>query len=141
MEVLTKCLMSLWLFLCGWQDFKEKKISLGLLAAGGVILTVIFALTGEVTITGRLLGLAQGLLLMFLSKLLKGKIGLGDGIIISITGICLGFQANLGLLIYSLTLAAIVSVIMLALKKAGKTDTIPFIPFLFLSYLGGLFFV
>lgn len=138
MEVLSEILMSLWLFLCGWQDFKEKKISIAILAAGSC-LSVIFLAAGGISVTSRLLGLMTGLLLLLLSKLLKGQIGLGDGIVICITGLCLGFRDNLSLLVFSLTIAAFISLVLLLFKKAGKKDTIPFIPFIFLSYLGGLF--
>ncbi len=87
----------------------------------------------------RLLGLATGLVLLLLGKLLKGQIGAGDGIILCITGFCLGFHDNLNLLFYGLTISAFVSLALLLLKRAGRKDTIPFIPFLFLSYLGGIF--
>ncbi|SHO53859.1 prepilin peptidase [Anaerocolumna xylanovorans] len=139
MKVLSEILMGLWLLLCGWQDFKEKKISAAILAAGGVVLAVFFAVTGELSVPSRLLGFVIGLLVLLLSKLIRGQIGLGDGIILCITGLCLGFRDNLNLLFYSLTLAAVVSLVLLVLKRAGKKDTIPFIPFVFLSYLGGLF--
>lgn len=138
MKVLSEILMSLWLLFCGWQDFKEKKISIVMLAAGSC-LSVIFLAAGGISVTSRLLGLGTGLLLLLLSKLLKGQIGLGDGIVICITGLCLGFRDNLGLFVFSLTIAAFMSLVLLLLKKAGKKDTIPFIPFIFLSYLGGLF--
>lgn len=138
MKVLSEILMILWLFLCGWQDFKEKKISIAILAAGSS-LSVIFLAAGGISVTSRLLGLVTGLLLLLLSKLLKGQIGFGDGIVICITGLCLGFRDNLGLLVLSLTIAAFISLVLLLFKKAGKKDTIPFIPFIFLSYLGGLF--
>lgn len=139
MKLLSEILMGLWLFLCGWQDFKEKKMSVVLLVTGGLGLAVFFIAVGGLPLSSRLPGFAIGLLLLILSKLLRGQVGRGDGIILCVTGLCLGFRDNLNLLFYSLTLTAVVSLALLLFKKAGKKDTIPFIPFVFLSYLGGVF--
>lgn len=130
--------MGLWLMACGWQDFKEKEISSRLLAASSILL-IIYMIIGELPAMSRLLGLAIGLVLILLGKLLKGQIGTGDGIILCVTGFCLGFRDNLNLLFYALTITALVSLFLLLLRKAGKKDTLPFVPFLFLSYLGGIF--
>ncbi len=140
MKVLSEILMSVWLFVCGWQDFKEKKISIALLAAGSILL-ISFSIAGGLPAISRLLGVAIGLVLLALSKLLKGQIGPGDGIIVCITGFCLGFHDNLNLLFYGLTISALLSLSLLLLRKAGGKDSIPFVPFLFLSYLGGVFWL
>lgn len=139
MKLLSEILMGLWLLLCGWQDFKEKKMSVVLLAIGGLGLAVFFIAVEGLSLSSRLPGFVIGLLLLLLSKLLRGQVGAGDGIILCVTGLCLGFRDNLNLLFYSLTLTAVVSLVLLLFRKAENKDTIPFIPFVFLSYLGGVF--
>lgn len=138
MGLLSMALMGLWLFLCGYQDWKEKEISVVLLAAGGIILPVVFWLAGGVSPMSRMEGLLLGLGLLLLGRVTKGQIGTGDGIILCITGLCLGLKGGLNLLLWGLILAAMASLILLLFKKAGRKDTIPFIPFLFLAYMGGI---
>lgn len=141
MSIAAEVLMGIWLLLCSVQDVKEKRISIFLIAAGGMLLSVTFLIIGGVPVMTRLSGLLLGLLLLVIGRLLKGQIGAGDGMIICITGICLGFIKNLNLMLFGLSLAALVSLFLLIFKKAGRKDTIPFVPFLLLSYLGGIFFV
>lgn len=140
MRIAAEVLMGIWLLWCSVQDIKEKKISIILLTAGGVLLSALFLLTGGIAVTSRLSGLLLGLLLLAVGRLFKDQIGAGDGAIICITGICLGFAKNLNLMLLGLSLAAILSLFLLIFKKAGRKDTIPFVPFLLFSYLGGIFF-
>ncbi len=139
MKITAEVLMGIWLLLCSFQDIKEKKISIFLIASGGLLLSVAFLIIGGVPGISRLSGLLLGLLLFASGRMLKGQIGDGDSMIICITGICLGFIKNINLMLLGLSLTALMSLFLLIFKKAGPKDTIPFVPFLFLSYLGGIF--
>lgn len=139
MKIPAEVLLGIWLLLCSFQDIKEKKISVFLIASGGLLLSVTFLIVGGVPVIDRLSGLLLGLLLLAAGRLLKGQIGDGDGLIICITGICLGFIKNLNLMLLGLSLTGLVSLFLLIFRRAERKDTIPFVPFLFLSYLGVIF--
>jgi leader peptidase (prepilin peptidase)/N-methyltransferase len=64
-----------------------------------------------------------------------GKIGMGDGILLCVTGIGLGFWNNLELFGVALFLAAVLSIILMILRVVDRKKSIPFIPFLFAGYL------
>ena len=73
------------------------------------------------------------------SACLSGEaLGVGDGLVLFALG--MGYQADkiLVMLFVALVLAAVVSVVLLLLKKAGRKSEIPFLPFLFLGWLVGV---
>jgi leader peptidase (prepilin peptidase)/N-methyltransferase len=72
---------------------------------------------------------------IFISRITGGKIGMGDGLLLCVTGLGLGFWGNMELFAYALFAAAAVSVILLILRLADRKKSIPFVPFLLLSYL------
>lgn len=85
------------------------------------------------------LSVIPGLLLLFLAKL-TGKVGPADGMVVC----AIGLMTNYLIAIFSLGIAAILlSLLSMALmlgKKVNKNTTLPFIPFLSVSYLiGGVF--
>ena len=110
-----------------------------LIALGFVFLSVISLIQGRLTFLERVIGFSLGLLLILLHKVSRGQIGLGDGLILCVTGISLGFYKNSILLINSLFLSAIFSIIYIFIKKANRKTTIPFIPFVFIASLGVVF--
>jgi leader peptidase (prepilin peptidase)/N-methyltransferase len=83
----------------------------------------------------RLGGLALGLGVILLSKATGGKIGLGDGILLCVTGLGLGFWTNAELFGIALSLAASVSVVLLIMRRADRKKSIPFVPFLLTGYV------
>ena len=60
---------------------------------------------------------------------------MGDGMLLCITGLGLGFWSNLELFAIALILAAIVSIFLLMLRLADRKKSIPFIPFLLIGYV------
>ena len=68
----------------------------------------------------------------------RGAIGRGDGYLLCVAGVYLGIAGTLSLLSGALFLCAIWSLLLLAIKKAGKKTEIPFVPFLLAAYVGGL---
>ena len=72
---------------------------------------------------------------MVLSWISHGSIGAGDGAVLVATGVFLGFWGNLRLLFLALILSALVAGYLLVIKRKGRKDRMPFIPFLFLADL------
>jgi len=127
----------IWLLLCSWQDFRKKKIHIALIIIGGLIILIYSFLSEDLAFSNRIAGLTLGLILLLLNPVTGGQIGIGDGLIVSILGIGLGFNHLAFILAYSLFGSAAFAVGLILFRKAGRKFTMPFIPFLFLGYLGG----
>jgi leader peptidase (prepilin peptidase)/N-methyltransferase len=80
-------------------------------------------------------GMAVGGMLVLASLLSGGKIGIGDGVVLTVSGIYLGLWDNLWLLMLSSFLLVAVAVGVWITKQKDKKDEIPFVPFVFLAYL------
>lgn len=120
---------------CSIQDIIHKKINTWLIVAGGLLLVLTLLILRPISITESLSGLPVGVLVMAISKATGGKIGMGDGMVLCVTGLWLGLWRNMELFAYALLAAAIVSVVLLALRLVNRKKSIPFIPFLLLGYL------
>lgn len=139
-EYIVSVILFLWLLLCSIQDIKKKKINVYLILAGLLMPLIGIIWNGEFNYLHSLEGMSLGLILLCISFITKGQIGVGDGMIVCITGLCLGFSGNAMLLVISLFGSAIVSIILLAFKIVGRKKTIPFVPFILFGYMGVLLF-
>ena len=87
------------------------------------------------TIENVLFGMGVGGALLLLSVLTRGKIGIGDGVLLVVTGIYRGLEQNLELLICSLFICAVYALCLLVLRKRSRKDTVAFVPFVLISYV------
>ncbi|SKB97585.1 leader peptidase (prepilin peptidase) / N-methyltransferase [Lachnospiraceae bacterium] len=76
-----------------------------------------------------------GISLVLMSVITRGKIGLGDGLMLTVTGLLLGFTDNLKILTMSVLLTAGFSVILMIFGKCRKDTELPFAPFLLGAFL------
>lgn len=136
---ISKIIIGLLLFISTIKDIKSKSISLLLVIISCVCLILIMPFNNVITIKSAILGTLVGFFIILVSKLTKGQIGIGDGIILLATGLGLGVWDNIALLLFALFLSAICCFILLALRLVNLKMKIPFIPFLFISYIGVLF--
>lgn len=136
---ISKIIIGLLLFISTIKDIKSKSISLPLVIISCVCLILIMPFNNVITIKSAILGTLVGFFIILVSKLTKGQIGMGDGIILLATGLGLGVWDNIALLLFALFLSAICCFILLALRLVNLKMKIPFIPFLFISYIGVLF--
>jgi len=135
MENLLKLTIVVVLAICSVQDIRKKKIYLWLILLGGLLIAVCVPFCEEVSMLDRFGGILVGMVVILISVLTRGKIGLADGILLCATGFGLGFWSNLELFGIALFLAAIVSILLLMLRLADRKKAIPFVPFLLLAYL------
>jgi prepilin signal peptidase PulO-like enzyme (type II secretory pathway) len=96
------------IYLCFLQEQDEWKSS------------VVFALKGVI----------PGILLIIISVLTRGAVGIGDGLAVFVCGLFIGFLKNLMLVMGGFMLAAVGGVILIRLKKADRRTVLPFLPFL-----------
>lgn len=139
-ESIISLILSLWLILCSLQDISKKKISTVLIGVGFIILLICTSVLGNLTVMDRFAGLSLGIILLALCPITRGQIGLGDGIIVCITGLSIGFIRNTMLLMYALVGSAVFSAVLIIFWRVNRHKTIPFIPFVFIGYLGVLLF-
>lgn len=137
-ESIISIIACIWLSLCSWQDIKKKRINIILIGSGFLILLIGTMLQGELSIMNRFAGLSLGIILLVLNPITRGQIGVGDGLIVSTTGFCLGFSKNAVLLVYALFGSAVISMVLLVIYRVNRKKSIPFVPFLLIGYLGVL---
>lgn len=121
-------------------DIKTRKVSFKILAVYGMLGILNLVFFDRQCLYAAFGGALIGILVLGISKLTKGGIGMGDGLLMIVTGVFLGAWGNIELFLGSLFLAAIFSVLYLIVKRKDRKKEIPLVPFLFLSYLGTVFF-
>lgn len=126
----------IYLGICALTDIRTRHIS--------VLLSMVAALSGiglaiysgcapqEV-----LLSVLPGLLLMALSLLSCGSVGLGDGIVAAVAGVFLGPEKLLWTWLAGSFFAAAAAGILLIRTRKGKNE-IPYVPFLLAGYFAML---
>ena len=115
------------------MDIRKKSVPLIylLIAVAGTIPVVLL----EQVQAGEILpGLIPGGAVLAVGKL-SGCVGSADAILLLIIGALYGIRDGGELMMYSMLLAAVVSLILIALKRAGRKDTLPFIPFLLAGFI------
>ncbi len=120
-----------------WKDVKKRQISLWTVC--------LFALAGlgNMLWEGRLdfwlffpIGLGAGLLALSIAT--EGGMGMGDVWLVAALGLMLKPREFAVTLCVGLFLAAVWAAVLLAVFKKNKKTMFPFVPFLFLGYLGGM---
>lgn len=121
-----------------YEDCKEKQISLYLLMGAAVTGIALHLLCWEKSLTDILFGAAVGLMVLLLSWASRGSVGAGDGIMLMVSGIFLGFWENVVLLMMALLLVSMAALFLIVVKKKARNYRLPFLPFLLAAYLFGL---
>ncbi len=134
-NIVIDVIIGVMLGICSIQDIIHKKIDTWIIITGGILLALALFILKPITIIESLSGLLVGVLVMVISKATGGKIGMGDGMILCVTGLWLGLWGNLELFTYALLAAALVSIVLLVLRLVNRKKSIPFVPFLLLGYL------
>ena len=116
-------------------DFRKKEVNIpvsAILAAGAVIM---FFWGKDISLINTIIGLAEGVFLILVSVITKGQIGMGDGILLAACGLMLGGKDNMIMFFFACISSAIVSALIMIIKKADKKTRIPFVPFMIPGFL------
>jgi len=124
------------LAMCSVSDWKRKTIPVILLVVLSVAVAIIALCCDGVSMRLRAGGAFLGLLFLFISKVTKEAIGYGDSWLILLLGIHKGYLCAIEVLFVASLLAGIVSLFFLWKHHWKRTSTLPFVPFLNISYLG-----
>lgn len=137
-EQMNVILINLYLFWGSIQDIKKRKISnvyLWIGGIGGFAFKIIGFNYGLQEIGDWILTAVPGLLVLFLGKKTKEKIGLGDGLVLLVLANIMTFIEICILLQIAIFLLLIFALVLLSSRKFSKDYPIPFLPFLWLSHL------
>lgn len=119
-----------YLTVCSITDLRTREVSvrLGLIfLAGGSVLQILDrGMPWNIWVGGIL----TGIFLMGISKITGEALGYGDSMAVMVIGGLVGFWKTVGILLTALTASAVISAILLILGRAGRKDTVPFLPFL-----------
>ena len=123
---------------CSVSDARKKTIPYVLLLALGIAVVAFAFLCDGVSARMRVGGALMGAVFLLISKMSREAIGYGDSFLILFLGIHMGSLAALGVLFVAALLAAVVSLFFLWKCRWKRQATLPFVPFLTISYLGAI---
>jgi len=124
-------------------DIKTKRVPNKLvlvMTAGWVFMMVVLLLldieSGVTSLIDSMYGLLTGGGLFLLVYLISRKgLGGGDVKFMAAAGLYLGFTGTIPAILYGTVIAAITGLVLVMLKKIGRKDTMPLIPFLFIGII------
>ncbi len=134
MKFLLIFLLLTYLIICTISDIKYKKISLIqwlIFLVLGIILQL-FIEKNEILFL--LFSSLPGLLLILLSVISPGHIGIGDGMMIAICGIYTDFTGSVSIIFLSCTSAVIFYILKKVFLKINIPKSYPLAPFLLFSF-------
>lgn len=135
LELIKAIILGAFLLTEGIRDLRKRKIAMFSVAIYGVIgvgLQLFILKESGISIVG---GVFIGILFLALAKLTGEQVGYGDGWVLMVTGVYLGFRENMFLLALSLLLTAAASMLLLMFKKAGRKTSLPFAGFMVPGYV------
>jgi leader peptidase (prepilin peptidase)/N-methyltransferase len=134
-EIFIKIILVGILLFCAIWDVIKKKIFLWSILSGAILIGICLPFCEKFSLWNSIGGFAVGAFVVLVSVVTVGKIGMGDALLLCLTGMALGFWSNLELFAVALLLAAIISIILLVVRLADRKKSIPFVPFILISYL------
>ena len=119
------------------RDIREREVDIGVPTAYGIVAFAYNLIPGRGNISECIGGALLGGVVLIAALLKRESIGLGDGIMLIITGTALGAHLNLILIIRTVLLAGVGALIILIIRKRRKVaaDTMPLMPYILLSYV------
>ncbi len=132
-EITFKIASMVLLFAASAEDIREKRVSIYYLLAG-VSLSVMYAVYGmvwqDVDILYIIAGFIPGIVMVLLSLVAAGGIGIGDGLMIFSLGPLLGAEKMCIAVMVAFLLSAAACCILLVFRKITLKGNLAFLPFL-----------
>ena len=123
------------LALGAYQDWKEQQIHILLPVAAGLLGVFLWLVRPQFTLEELVGGIGIGLVLLLTAWLSHGQVGAGDGAMIILCGIFLGFWKNMELFFTALMFVALAALGLIVIKKKRRDYRMPFLPFVLAAYL------
>lgn len=121
-------------------DIKYKKIHPALTISFVLLAQILYGFTKATSCADFILNLLPGFLVIIMAFIFKESMGLGDGLIILFIGSVCGLRHSVFILVIAFVMSAVVSLLLLALRKVNRKSKLPFVPFLLMASLicGGI---
>lgn len=118
----------------GVYDLKTKTIPVAAVAVA-TIGVLVYRLFSGAEVIELVLGVIPGALVVILAYVTKESIGIGDGLVLCMLGLFCGWRQCLAAFGMALVLTAVLAMILLVCRRAGRKTELPFLPALFGGYL------
>lgn len=135
-ERIVKLLVLFLLLFNSFLDWRRREVSLFSLGGFGVVGIGLNLWLGYQSVIEAAGGVALGILLLAAAFFTREAIGFGDGLLICITGIYLGFWENLSLLFTGAVCCVGILGIAILAGRLKMADRVPLVPFLLLAFIG-----
>lgn len=142
-ECIVKGIMLCWLLVLSCYDIKIRKIPmwglavLGVISISGAIINILSHMSSKglrSLIISLGLGVIPGLFLLFLVFATK-KIGIADGLIMCCIGLIENYVSCVIIFCFASFGIAIISIVLLALKRVKRSTELPFVPLITVGFL------
>jgi len=145
-ELVTKIIFFIVLIYLSVADLKKRAVPIaglfiaGIIAAVGMVISTIIEIHGTqlFNYSGKwlsvVLGMIPGIMVIFLALATK-KIGIADGVLLCIIGMIENYISIVIILSIGSFIMALLSIVLLIIKRANRNTKLPFIPFLSLGFL------
>lgn len=117
-----------------WLDIKQKKIWLPWLAVF-FLEAVVLMFIGVSSWRVCLVGMIPGVLLIIISLISQGAIGLGDGYLVCVIGSLTGLERVMIILTGAMLISAATGMFLIIFRHWGRKSTLPFVPFLLIAFI------
>lgn len=134
-------LVLIFLGICGLQDVRRHRISRWLLLSGGILAAALQIGPGSLEWWDFWGGVLPGIFLLLVSFVTREALGYGDGFAVMAAGMFLGLRVTLEVLLLAFLMTAVVSGVLLAVKKVRRNYELPFLPFLWAAAVLCLIFL
>lgn len=113
-------------------DIKKKEIPFLLIGIGAGLagISVAYGFVHGAADVETAIALFPGVVLVLISLVTRGEVGLGDGLMFLCIGPVYGLEQTIAGLLIALFISSLFSIGILALKKGNRKTKLPFIPFL-----------
>lgn len=131
-EIIRILVITLYLGIVSMIDIKKKSLSIYTIILGFVLMGIlyIFSPYNPISLAG---GVLIGVIIVAVSFLSRQAVGLGDGLILIIIGLCFG-ASTIYIFMYSLAILSVCTVVFMLIKHKRYNIEVPMIPF----YLAGV---
>lgn len=136
-DMIKTILTAGWLLMASVLDIRSRRLPVWFLALGAAA-ALLAAVCRCLLIPAEWLEVIKGCIpgaVLLLTAVTTKKAGTADGIALICLGMCLDGGSCLLIFMLSLLLISVFSGILLALHRAGRNTTLPYLPFLFAAWL------
>ena len=117
------------------EDIKTKRVSAFYLLGFAIVAIYLQFWHIHLSPASVIGGAALGLIFVGVTIVRMDAMGLGDGLVLMVVGIFLGFRESMEIIVIAVFLVAIYGIFLIIVKKKDRKTEIAFIPFIFISFL------